>query len=73
MSFKQHRRNFSLIGTAHRPQSPAQMSRSLRKIQASNNHYWMLAAAKQYYFKSNDMEAAISNFEEYLKHYPGHL
>ena len=74
MSFKQHRRNFSLIGTTQpRLQSPPALSRSLRKIQAPNNYYWLLASAKQFYFKSNDMKAAITNFEEYLKHNPNHL
>ena len=62
MSFR-HRRNFSLASTTKpRPKSPPLLSRSLRKIPAPNNYYWLLTAAKQHYFKSNDMGAAISAF-----------
>ena len=62
MSFRHHR-NLSLANaTQPSIKIPPQLSRSLRKIQSTNNYSWLLAAAKQHYFKSNDMKAAAANF-----------
>ena len=73
MSTKRHRRNYSLAsGVIPRPLSPP-LNRSLRKINTSSNHNWLLISAKDLYFKSNDMKTATLNFEQYLKHNPTHL
>lgn len=70
----QHHRNFSLLTTqSHQANKTKSTNRSLRKIQNNtNNHSWLLIAAKQYYHKTNNMSAAITNFQEYLSHYPNH-
>lgn len=73
MSAHQHRRNFSLVPTAHiqavNKIRPAH--RSLRKIQSSNNYSWLIGAGKREYYENNT-QAAISIFEQYLSHNPGH-
>lgn len=73
MSVYQHRRNFSLLTTQSQTSNKIKsINRSLRKIQTNNNYSWLLIAAKQYYHKTNNLQAAINNFQEYLSHYPSH-
>jgi hypothetical protein len=63
MSAYQHRRNFSLLTTQSQTTNKLKsINRSLRKIQTNNNYSWLLIAAKQYYHKTNNLQAAINNF-----------
>lgn len=63
MSAYQHRRNFSLLTTQSQTTNKLKsINRSLRKIQTTNNYSWLLIAAKQYYHKTNNLQAAINNF-----------
>lgn len=60
MSFNSHRRNKSLL--MNNRKSIPNGNRSLRKVNQPAIQNLPLVMAKQYYYKYNNMEAAINNF-----------
>lgn len=69
-----HRRNFSLLNhnfnrNTSIPRLKSSTNRSSHKIQInaqtnnSQDYSWLLIAAKQYYHKTSNLVAAITNFE----------